>query len=243
MTPPKTSSRMQVFCLFLLGLVFFCLGAFELPNTFAVIRSQSVVNARVVDSRVMATKYGLSYEVRYAFSLGSAAPEFVRSDYLGRSDLWSTLPEDAWREAVATQRLQVRYDPKNPGNNGPDVSLPSVWDSLTPIILGVFILGIAVATGRMRRKQLSLMTQRNFQQHQARSLSLKPQGSSNTKSHMRMQATVPELLGATTKITTQVEGFDKLDGPLSPAELCREEATAADGIPAPALKLFSPPLK
>ncbi len=87
MTPPKQASRTQVFFLGLVGLVFVCLGAFELPNTLAVIRSQSVVTARVVDSRVMSSKYGLSYEVRYVFSLGPAAKEIVRTDYLGRADL------------------------------------------------------------------------------------------------------------------------------------------------------------
>lgn len=149
----KLPTRMHVAFIGLLSLAFISMGALGLPETLVVLRSRSVANARVVESREMPTRYGISYDVRYVFSPGLGEPELGRSDFTGRTSLWASLPEDRWRAAIESGQLRVRFDPESPSNNAPEDSLPSIWDSITPIALGVILAAILVGVERMRKKQ------------------------------------------------------------------------------------------
>ncbi len=153
MTPKKLPTRLHVAFVGLLAVAFIGLGTFGVWETLGVLRSQSVATARVTESREMLTRHGLSYEVRYVFSPAAGSPEIRRSDFLGRSDLWSSLPEADWKKAVDSQLLQIRFDPSHPGNNAPVQAPPSIWDSITPLVLGGVLLLIVVGVERLRRKQ------------------------------------------------------------------------------------------
>jgi hypothetical protein len=150
----KLPSRGHVAIVGLLAAVFVGLGALDLPHTLALLQSHSVATARVVDFRTMTNRRQTSHDVRYVFSPNEGAPEIGRSDFLGRSNLWASLPEPVWKNAVATRLLTVRYDPSRPTNNAPDASLPSLWDSIAPMGLGL-VLGIVVARFEYLRKMQS----------------------------------------------------------------------------------------
>jgi Protein of unknown function (DUF3592) len=156
MTTKKLPTRAHVAFVGLLGLAFLAMGVFGLRETLAVTASNSVATARVVESREMPTRFGMSYDVRYVFSPSVSQPEIGRADFTGRSSLWASLPQDLWRTAVTTGQLQVRYDPRRPTNNAPVDSLPSVWDSITPVVLGSILGIIVVGIERMRHKQTPL---------------------------------------------------------------------------------------
>jgi len=153
MTQKKLPSRMHVAFVGLLALAFIGMGVFSLPETFAVLRSRSVTTARVVESREMPTRYGVSYDVRYVFSPGAGKPEIGRSDFTGRTSLWASLPQDCWRAAIESGQLQVRFDPDTPTNNAPVDCLPSIWDCITPLALGGVLVLIVIGVERMRLKQ------------------------------------------------------------------------------------------
>lgn len=129
-------------------------GAIDLAKTVALHRSRSVAMARVVEARQMTQRRGgVSFEIRYAFSPAPGAPEIRRADFLGRTDLWSSLPEPAWLAATATNQVKVRFDPEHPGNNCPNVALPRVGDSSTALLLGVGLCVSTICAEIVRRRQ------------------------------------------------------------------------------------------
>jgi hypothetical protein len=127
----------------LLGGVFLLLGIPSLADTILLRSSDAEAVARVTDSRIVSAKYGLSHEVRYVFAVGGSE-KVTRSDFLGRSDLWSTIPEEVWRVATVSKDLPVRYLRVMPSRNAPVAGLPSIWDDLTILGLGGLIFGFAV---------------------------------------------------------------------------------------------------
>jgi len=157
MTPRKLPRRTHVAFVGLLALAMISFGALDIRKPLAVLRSQSVATARVVEFRTRLTKWRETlYEVRYVFSPAVGSPEIGRTDFLDRSDLWAELPEQDWRVAVASKQLQVRFDPDDPTNNAPVASPPNIWDSIAPIIIGSLLAVGVVAIERKRRKQQSV---------------------------------------------------------------------------------------
>ncbi len=153
MTSKKLPTRTHVALVGLLALVFVGTGVLDLRETLAVIDSRSVATARVIDYREMPTRYGTSYDMKYVFSPAEGQPEVGRADFFGRSDLWSSLPQDLWRAAISTGQVQVRFVADSPTNNAPVDDLPSIWDSITPIVLGSILALIVVGVERMRWSQ------------------------------------------------------------------------------------------
>jgi hypothetical protein len=153
MTSNKLPTRTHVAVVGLMALIFIGVGAFGLHETLAVIQSPSVATGRVIDSRMNPTRYGLSCDVRYVFAPAQGQQEVGRSDFLGRSDLWSSLPQDLWKIAVSTGQIVIRFDTNNPTNNAPEAALPGIWDSITPLVIGSFLALVVVGVERMRLKQ------------------------------------------------------------------------------------------
>jgi len=137
----------------LLGGAFLLLGIPSLADTILLRSSDAEATSRVTDSRIVSTKYGLSHEVRYVFAVEGAA-DVTRSDFLGRSNLWSTIPEEVWRVATVSKELRVRYLRVMPSRNAPVSGLPSPWDDLTILGLGALIFGFAAFGGWKRWRQL-----------------------------------------------------------------------------------------
>jgi hypothetical protein len=102
-----------------LGLLLTCIGGPSLLDSLALRRSRSFTDAELVDSRIMVTKGRMTHEVRYRFSLTGLPGNVTRTDFLRRSDLWSTLSEKA------------------------AAGLPQIEDDLTSVVLGVALLSMA----------------------------------------------------------------------------------------------------
>lgn len=91
---PQPVTVLHVLAAALFAVTFIILGALSLQQTVSLWQSESVAIARVVESRTMRTRRGgTSFEVRYLFSPTPGAAEIARSDFLGRTNLWSPLPE------------------------------------------------------------------------------------------------------------------------------------------------------
>ncbi|MBB5034681.1 hypothetical protein [Prosthecobacter vanneervenii] len=144
-------SRRRTMLTALLPAVFLGMGIPDLLDTIALHRSQSEVDARVIDNRTMFKRFGVSHELKYVFQPA------LRRDTIGRQgafndNMWSSLPEAEWGKAVEKGFVSVRYDPSKPGNNAPASALPSILDSSVPIFLGLlFSWGIVVVEVRRRR--------------------------------------------------------------------------------------------
>jgi len=152
MTPKKIPSTTHIAIIGLLAAGSIYMGAFDLRDTLTILASKSVTTARVVDSQVVPTRFGMSYDVHYLLSPGPGLPEVGRCDFLGRTNLWSSLPEQEWRAAVETKILQVRYDPNRPTINAPVISPPKVADSITPLAMGALFLFLVVGGLYVRLK-------------------------------------------------------------------------------------------
>lgn len=155
--PQHTVAKWHIVFCALVAMAFTALGAVDLLKNVTLHRSKSVAVARVVESRTRSKRYGgVSFEVRYVFAPAPGFPEFERCDFLGRTNLWSSLPEPDWQAAIAVKQVKVRFDPGDPGNNAPDVSLPgSLGDSSAILLLG-FGFGIAAMCGEVvRRRQMA----------------------------------------------------------------------------------------
>jgi len=126
--------------LILLGLAFVGLGVMSLRQTNALLESKSVATAVVTESRISPTKRETLYEVRYLLAPNAQTPPVGRSDFFGRKDLWSSLPEEEWDQANKTKRLAVRYDPANISNNAPVAQLPKAYDAWAAIGGGGLLL-------------------------------------------------------------------------------------------------------
>lgn len=152
----RSVTKWQVVFGVLIALAFTVLGALSLWKTVALLRSESVAVARVVESpTVTKRRGGVSYEVRYVFAPAPGLAEIRRGDFLGRANLWSSLPEQDWQAATAAKQVKVRFEPGDPGNNAPTVSLPGVGDSIIILVLGVGF-GVTAICGELhRRGQLS----------------------------------------------------------------------------------------
>lgn len=152
---PQPVTVLHVLAAALFAVAFIILGALSLQQTVSLWQSESVAIARVVESRTMRKRRGgTSFEVRYLFSPTPGAPEIARSDFLGRTNLWSPLPEPDWQVATDTMRLPVRFDPRHPGNSVPNVSVPTTLaDSAALLGLGLVCGGAVVYAERARRRQ------------------------------------------------------------------------------------------
>ena len=134
------------------GLFIVYLGFQDYRNDGALKSSGKTVEGEALDFRIYrSSKAGTSYEVQYHFSLPGQATVYSRSDPFpgGRTDLWSTLPQDLWDKTRISRKVEVVYLPENPWVNRPlHTASYAVADSLTGMGFGAFIALIALANLR-----------------------------------------------------------------------------------------------
>ncbi|MCE9610151.1 MAG: DUF3592 domain-containing protein [Chthoniobacter sp.] len=128
----------------LLGLGLLVFGALSKIETSALEAQGLPIEARVTESREKVSKGVTSYEVRYAIKPTPESPEIVRRDFLGRTNTWASLPEPAFRAAVASGKLQVRYVPSKPGNSAPVESRCSSRSAWLVMGIGALLLGAGI---------------------------------------------------------------------------------------------------
>lgn len=126
-----------------LALAFLWLGVNGWHDRHVLETQGKSVEARVRDSRRVRDRNGASYEIRYVFQAEEDGKDHTRGDFLGRSNLWSTLPEEEWLQAKATGQVKICYAPLHPDNNAPVDRLPGLGDAWAAIIIGaVLLLGV-----------------------------------------------------------------------------------------------------
>lgn len=141
-------------------MAFLGIGIPELFYTILLHRSKEVVEARIIDTRIISTRYGVSYEVKYLFQAALNAKPIGRTGFLN-DNLWSKLPEEEWSKAVKVGHLLVRFVSDDPTINAPDAFLPGILDNSMPIVLGLFLTTcIVVIEVRRRRLEPSSPTSR-----------------------------------------------------------------------------------
>jgi len=151
----KTHISLSLILFFgIFGIAFLFLGVPSLLDHISLRQSETIAEACVTDSDVgyeRLARYGNpAHRIRYVLVLNGV--DVTRSDFLGRTNLWSEIPKDVWQVATATKRIIVRYDPANPSNNAPACSLPNIWDAITLLGLGTVCLCLALALGWKRIK-------------------------------------------------------------------------------------------
>lgn len=132
----------------LLGGALTWLGGDAVASELSLRAQKAVIDARVVDARILSGGQGRSYEVRYRFQVPGSAEVYDHRDGTGRSDLWASLrDEDAWLEAQARGLLPVTYLPKDPSVNRPvDAGAAPLGDSIAGLVLGLLVALLALAT-------------------------------------------------------------------------------------------------
>ncbi|GEP44627.1 hypothetical protein BGE01nite_39180 [Brevifollis gellanilyticus] len=139
--------------LILAGIAMLLLGVGCWQSLRALTRDGQVVEAKVTESQHEEKGDKSTYRLRYAFKPAADGPEVTRNDFLGRKNLWSALPQSDYDAAVKAGVIQVRYVPKNPGNNAPVASLPKPSDIWVMIGGGAFLILIAVIGWFVQKKK------------------------------------------------------------------------------------------
>jgi hypothetical protein len=105
------------------------------------LRSEGVpIKASVRDWRVLDTRYGTDYEVRYSFTVANRPEEFTFCDPppIERPNLWASLPQPVWEESRHTRLVDVLFLPDEPRTNRP---AQLAGDQLGDLITGVLVCG------------------------------------------------------------------------------------------------------
>jgi len=120
---------------FLAGLAIVVVATREIVNDSTLAKGAVTVEARVTEIRsVTSRKSGDSYQVRYAFQTG--AQTYTYRDETGRTDLWATISQEAWKVARQKGTVEVAYLPADPWVNHA-VARPS--DRLFGLIAGLVV--------------------------------------------------------------------------------------------------------
>lgn len=127
-------------CAGAMALAFLWLGVNSWHDRQVLEKNGKNIEAHVTGSRRVHDRGGASHEIRYVFQAEEDGKEHTRGDFLGRSNLWSTLPEEKWLEVHANGRVMIRYVPSHPDNNAPVDHLPGLVDAWAAIIIGAFLL-------------------------------------------------------------------------------------------------------
>lgn len=126
-----------------IALAFLWMGVNGWYERNALEKNGQNIEAKVTNSRISHGKSGTSHQIQYVFQVEAGGKEHTRGDFLGRSNLWSTLPEAKWRLAVETERVMIRYASTRPENNAPVDQQPGLGDIWTVLILGgVLLVGV-----------------------------------------------------------------------------------------------------
>jgi hypothetical protein len=135
-------------------------GLFFLPNfdaTYRLEHSHAFTRAVVIASRVSRGQYLIdkSYDLQYRFQTARHGVWYIQTERgpLARNELWSTLPKEAWDQAVATGHVAVAYLPENPNVNALAADLPTllryIWIGIVfavvPFVAGIVWLVLIVA--------------------------------------------------------------------------------------------------
>lgn len=141
---------------FLVGLYLVWITVAELVNMRRIEASSTIVDARVVDSRILSSvRRGDQPQVRYAFEVDGQT--YVYGDPVGRDDLWATLPPEVYERAVEQGTIAVRYETSAPSNNHAVDELDrSILNRIFGGIIGglllipglLFLLGLALGRGK-----------------------------------------------------------------------------------------------
>jgi hypothetical protein len=115
------------------------LAVMDLGPEILMRTSGKVVQAKVTDHRTMhSRRTGTSYQVQYRFQWKGKS--HTHSDATGRQNLWSSLPETAWRKAVKTGKVSVTMLPDAPEHSRlTRASLP-LGDKLAGLGLGLTLV-------------------------------------------------------------------------------------------------------
>ena len=136
----------------ILALGFMGLGAAGVHEKQELEKNGRDIEAKVTDTRIMRGKSGTTHELQYSFQLEGEGKTYTRCDFLGRSNLWSTLPEDEWETVRRAGKIRVRYVPGDPGNNAPAAHPPKWSDIWTAFGIGMVLLFILIVSTFAPRK-------------------------------------------------------------------------------------------
>jgi hypothetical protein len=161
--PPSPWALVLVGLFFALGSVpIGILSGMEIGPELTLRASGKRAQATVTESRVMhSRRMGDSFEVRYRFKVKGHT--YTHQDATGRTNLWSSLPEENYKRAVQSKRVAVLYLGQSPKHNRPVHSgaMP-LGDVLAGFglagmmgLLGLFSLGRGVFGLRARGRERS----------------------------------------------------------------------------------------
>ena len=137
----------------LLGLGLMAVGLLSKKQADELSTGNQTIEADVTESKVTEKSGKKTYQIKYAFKLGSDDADVTRSDFLGRKDLWSSLDEADYTAATGSKKIQVRYATANPFNNEPaSAGTRSSRDMLAALVAGIVSLALGII-GLIRKRR------------------------------------------------------------------------------------------
>lgn len=129
-----------------LGVFFLVFAGYEFHWRNVLSDEGEKIMAKIIEQRESQDRFGnKTYEVQYQFIPPGGEISYRREGVLGRDHLWSTIPEEVWKEIKTDQRLSVIFLPKQPSMNLPYLSLSEgKFDLWAMLFLGLFLVFIAL---------------------------------------------------------------------------------------------------
>lgn len=124
----------------------------ELERVAALGKDSLLTDGVVIDTRIMRSRAGTQYELRYHFTIDGQT--YGYSDATGRDDLWIALPRERWSQLRAQKTLRVRYAPSDPRINTPDGTPLASADHYGGFILAGLIVVTTVGLAWQERRAL-----------------------------------------------------------------------------------------
>mgnify|MGYP000412459321 CR=1 FL=1 len=122
------------------------LGAMEVGPEVMLRSTGKRVVATVTDSRTMQSRRtGKSYQVRYRFK--HKGKTYTHSDATGRTNLWTSLPEQQWRTAVKKRKVPVVMLPDAPDHSRLVAAPFPLGDKLAGLGLGLTLVLFGLLAG------------------------------------------------------------------------------------------------
>ena len=128
---------MLVFLYLIFSPAMFYLGISSIKDEQDLQDKGVIASAAVIDSRILATRNGASYDVKYQFSVDGGKTWYSCSDRTGRKNIWCPVTEEQWQATRSTGQVEVIYLPGKPWINRPVHSTAGMIDLWAGVCLGL----------------------------------------------------------------------------------------------------------
>jgi hypothetical protein len=126
-----------------MGVFFIAIGVSDAYREYRLLHVGMTTMATVTEKRYFSRDPlpGI-YSVRYRYEVGNNF--YTLGDFLGRTNLWATIPNARWSETPVLGQLPVRYLPDRPSVSVPTDTKSGAYDSAAAAVIGLILIAFSI---------------------------------------------------------------------------------------------------